>query len=165
MPFEATKREWSEIFAFFRLLADAHICERQIAMIYREEHDGPRRYYVENENIRIEGENISKVIPREDFRMVAELILASMKSTSEDMIVSSEGVEVFLDEVEICNLEAQANDRPDLSIAFWHPAAPLTGFSIRSRLSKRLHCWTEDVLLILNLSLPESNLRFQQLIK
>ena len=56
MAFEATKREWSELYAFFRLLADGQVAlgtpqvkadeERcwPIAMIQREEHDGTRRY-------------------------------------------------------------------------------------------------------------------------
>ena len=56
MAFEATKREWSELYAFFRLLADGKVSlgtpqakkedekYRPIAMIQREEHDGTRRY-------------------------------------------------------------------------------------------------------------------------
>ena len=65
MAFEATKREWSELYAFFRLLADGQVAlgtlqvkadeERcwPIAMIQREEHDGTRRYYIEKEDIHI----------------------------------------------------------------------------------------------------------------
>ena len=61
MAFEATKREWSELYAFFRLLADGKVSlgtpqakkedekYRPIAMIQREEHDGTRRYYIEEE--------------------------------------------------------------------------------------------------------------------
>lgn len=136
MAFEATKREWSEIYAFFRLLTDASISGKQIAMIYREEHDGPRRYYIENSNIRIEGEKVTKSIPREDFGAAANLILSGLKASADDLIMSSDEVEAFLDEAEIFHLEAQTNDRTDLSIAFWHPEAPLVGFNIRSRLSK-----------------------------
>lgn len=136
MAFEATKREWSEIYAFFRLLTDASISEKQIAMIYREEHDGPRRYYIENSNIRIEGEKVTKSIPREDFGAAANLILSGLKASADDLVMSSDEVEAFLDEAGIFHLEAQTNDRTDLSIAFWHPEAPLVGFNIRSRLSK-----------------------------
>ena len=54
MAFEATKREWSELYVFFRLLADGKVSlgtpqakkedekYRPIAMIQREEHDGTR---------------------------------------------------------------------------------------------------------------------------
>lgn len=69
MAFEATKREWSELYVFFRLLADGKVSlgtpqakkedekYRPIAMIQREEHDGTRRYYIEEEVIRMEGED------------------------------------------------------------------------------------------------------------
>lgn len=91
MAFEATKREWSELYAFFRLLADGKVSlgtpqakkedekYRPIAMIQREEHDGTRRYYIEEEVIRMEGEKVEKSIPREDFATVADLILDALK--------------------------------------------------------------------------------------
>ena len=65
MAFEATKREWSELYAFFRLLADGKVSlgtpqakkdDTQcwpVAMVQREEHDGTRRYYIEKEEIHI----------------------------------------------------------------------------------------------------------------
>lgn len=147
MAFEATKREWSELYAFFRLLADGQVslgtaqakkdpekC-RIIAMIQREEHDGTRRYYIEKEEIRIEGENVSKQLPREDFGIVAELILKAIKAASTEEVTSPDGVEEFLEAAGIFDLEAKTEDRTDLSIAFWHAEAPLTGFNIRSRLS------------------------------
>ena len=139
MAFEATKREWSELYAFFRLLADGQVAlgtpqvkadeERcwPIAMIQREEHDGTRRYYIEKEDIHIVGENIDKRIAREDFDIVSGLILTAMKSSSEDDVTSPEGVEEFLDEAAIFDLEAKTDDRTDFSVAFWHPEAPLTG--------------------------------------
>ena len=63
MAFEATKREWSELYAFFRLLADGYVYSGTsdikkneaicwpVAMVQREEHDGTRRYVIEGENI------------------------------------------------------------------------------------------------------------------
>lgn len=45
-----------------------------IAVIQREEHDGTRRYYIEEESVRIEGETGVKSMPREDFGIVADLI-------------------------------------------------------------------------------------------
>ena len=65
MAFEATKRELGELYTFFRLLADGKVFggtpkaqkdDRKcwpIALIQREEHDGTRRYYIEEEDIRI----------------------------------------------------------------------------------------------------------------
>ena len=133
MAFEATKREWSELYVFFRLLADGKVSlgtpqakkedekYRPIAMIQREEHDGTRRYYIEEEVIRMEGEKVEKSIPREDFATVADLILDAIKNSSADEVTSPDGVEEFLDEAGIFDLEARTEDRTDFSIAFWHP--------------------------------------------
>lgn len=147
MAFEATKREWSELYTFFRLLADGEVAlgtpqaKRDedktwpIALIQREEHDGTRRYYIEAEQIRIESETLNRTLPREDFRIVADMILSAIKSSTEDEVTAPDGVEAFLDEVAIFDLEAKTEDRTDFSIAFWHPQAPLIGFNVRSRLS------------------------------
>ena len=145
MAFEATKREWCELYTFFRLLAEGKVAlgtakakkgeiSWPVAMIQREEHDGTRCYYIEKESVRIKGENSEKSVPREDFGIVAELILQAVKSSSEEEVTSPDGVEEFLDEVAIFDLEAKTEDRTDFYIAFWHPEAPLSGFSVRSRL-------------------------------
>ena len=72
MAFEATKRELGELYTFFRLLADGKVSlgtpqvrkdETKcwpVALIQREEHDGTRRYYIEQGNVRI----VSGVIER-----------------------------------------------------------------------------------------------------
>lgn len=146
MAFEATKREWCELYTFLRLLAEGKVAlgnsqakkedvSWPVAMIQREEHDGTRRYYVENEAIHIVSETMDKTIPREEFGIVADLILQAVKSSSENEVASPDGVEEFLNEAAIYDLEAKTEDRTDLSIVFWHPEAPLKGFSVRSRLS------------------------------
>lgn len=147
MAFEATKKEWSELYTFFRLLADGKVSlgtpqaktdEEKcwpIAMIQREEHDGTRRYYIEKENIRIVGEKVNAVLPRKDFATVAGLILDAVKTSADNNVISPDGVEEFMNAASIFDLEAQTEDRTDFSIAFWHPEAPLAGFNVRSRLS------------------------------
>ncbi|WP_300728379.1 HpaII family restriction endonuclease [uncultured Bacteroides sp.] len=146
MAFEATKREWGELYAFFRLLADGFVyagtpdVKRNeahripVAMVQREEHDGTRRYIIEKENIHIVGENMDKRVPREDFETVAELVLQAIRNCREDDVTSPDGVEEFLDEVAIYDLEAKTDDRTDFSVAFYSIDAPLTGFCVRSRL-------------------------------
>lgn len=147
MAFEATKREWGELYAFFRLLADGYVyagtpdgkkCEQRklpVAMVQREEHDGTRRYILENEtNVHICGEKIDKRIAREDFAAVAELILAAVKESRANDVMSPDGVEEFLDEVAIYDLEAKTDDRTDFHVAFYQTDAPLVGFCVRSRL-------------------------------
>ena len=74
MAFEATKREWCELYTFFRLLTEGKVTlgtakakkgeiDWPIAMIQREEHDGTRCYYIEKEMVRIKGENSEKSVP------------------------------------------------------------------------------------------------------
>jgi len=59
-----------------------------IALIQREEHDGTRKYFIDNEEIHIVGEKIDKVIPRETFGGVANAILDGIKTSSEDLVTS-----------------------------------------------------------------------------
>ena len=132
MAFEATKREWGELYAFFRLLADGYVYagtpdvkrnevqKLPVAMVQREEHDGTRRYILEDEaTVRICGEKIDKQIPREDFAAVTELIFAAVKESRENDVMSPDGVEEFLDEVAIYDLEAKTDDRTDFYVAFY----------------------------------------------
>ena len=147
MAFEATKREWSELYAFFRLLADGYVYAGTpdakknenltwpVAMVQREEHDGTRQYIIEGEEIHIVGENIDKRVPREDFDTVAGLILDGIKQSKEMDVTSPDGVEEFLDEVAIFDLEAKTDDRTDFYVAFYHVNTPLVGFCVRSKLS------------------------------
>ena len=159
MAFEATKKEWCELYTFFRLLADGKVSlgtsqarrvEMEgwpVALIQREEHDGTRRYYIEQENVRIvsgamnaatfvASDKEEQCVPREDFDGAAELILELLKTTvGSDMVEVPEGLEGFLDAINIYDLEAKTEDRTDFSIAFWHAEAPLTGFNVRCRLS------------------------------
>lgn len=169
MAFEATKKEWCEIYTFFRLLVDGKVVlgtaevkagevSWPVAMIQREEHDGTRRYYIEEETIRIEGETGIKSMPREDFGIVAGLILQAVKSSSENDVTSPDGVEEFLDEAGIFDLEAKTEDRTDFSVAFWHPEAPLRGFNVRSRLSAMNPLL--DGGRVANLKLEQSGVKF-----
>ena len=76
MAFEATKREWGELYAFFRILADGYVFagtpdvkrneahKIPVAMIQREEHDGTRQYVIDNDYINVKGANIDKRIQR-----------------------------------------------------------------------------------------------------
>lgn len=99
-----------------------------------------------------ERENIDKRIPREDFATVAELIYAAIRQSREDDVTSPDGVEEFLDEVAIFDLEAKTDDRTDFSVAFYSVDAPLTGFCVRSRLGMMIPLLDGEELLISSLS-------------
>lgn len=148
MAFEASKREWSELYAFFRLLADGQVMlgtpngtpdeskSLKVSKIRREEHDGSRLYIIEEKDVHLLGETVDRRIPREDFAVVAQLVYDAIREGGKDSeITSPEGVEEFLDEVGIYDLEAKTDDRTDFYVAFWHIDAPLVGFRSFSRLS------------------------------
>ena len=163
MAFEATKRELGELYTFFRLLADGKVFggtpkaqkdDRKcwpIALIQREEHDGTRRYYIEEEDVRIVSGVVEKdgtfiasaekevlSFPRADFGDAAEIILHLLRNEPGEEVEVSEGLEAFLDAVNIYDLESKTEDRTDFSVAFWSVDAPLTGFTVRCRLSRMI---------------------------
>ncbi|MBR4047757.1 MAG: HpaII family restriction endonuclease [Bacteroides sp.] len=165
MSFSATKRELGELYTFFRLLADGNVSlgtpsvelsdvTWPVAMIQRMEHDGARRYYIEEKQVRIVYGEVDKhtgkfspksdikevCFPREEFADASAFVWTLMKegrpaSDGSDGIEVPDELEAFLDEVRIYDLEAKTEDRTDFSVAFWHPDAPLTGFNVRCRLS------------------------------
>lgn len=151
MAFEAPRRDWSELYAFFRLLADGYVYAGQangsaneekklkVALVQREEHDGTRKYIIEDEEIHIVGEGRDERFPREDFATVAMLVGDMLKQNGGDEeLTSPDGVEEFLDAVAIYNLEAKTDDRTDFYVAFWSVDAPLVGFRSYSRLGGML---------------------------
>lgn len=158
--FQATKRELGELYTFFRLLADGQVYagnakgeKREmpampVSFIQREEHDGTRRYFIDGEDIQvicgeldkkrafscIEGKTPLR-FPRTDFNDAAELVHHLLSSEKGYEVEVPEALEAFLDAVNIFDLEAKTDDRTDFSIAFYHPEAPLMGFSVRCKLS------------------------------
>lgn len=146
MAFEATKKEWAELYTFFRILADGSVNPGTadlkkdiqkvlpVAMVRREEHDGPRCYRVEGEEILVTSQTIEKRIARKQLGKMADAIFLLLKSSPGEEIESSEELELFLDEMSIYDLEARTEDRTDLHITFWNTGAPSYGFGIRSRI-------------------------------
>ncbi|MGL5273787.1 MAG: HpaII family restriction endonuclease, partial [Phocaeicola sp.] len=148
MAFEASKKEWSELYTFLKLLADGYVvggtADRKadetkrypIARVQREEHDGTRQYIIEKETVHISGEKIDMRIERELIEKTAEAILKAINESKEEEVASPNGVEEFLDELSIFDLEAKTEDRTDLHLAFYHVDAPLVGFCIRSKMAR-----------------------------
>lgn len=120
-----------------------------MALIQREEHDGTRRYYIGEEDVRIVSGTVEKdgtftasaekeelSFPRADFGDAAEIILHLLRNEQGEEVEVSEGLEAFLDAVNIYDLESKTDDRTDFSVAFWSADAPLTGFTVRCRLGR-----------------------------
>ena len=146
--FTATKRELGEVYAFFRLLADGSVSmgtpdglkdedtRWRVALVQREEHDGTRCYYIEEEHIRVVTDDKEPALfPRADFDKAARMILDLLRNTTGEKVEVPDALEGFLDAVRIYDLEAKTDDRTDFKVAFWDTEAPLSGFNVRCRLS------------------------------
>ena len=141
----ATRREWNELYVFFTLLAQGELAlgdadgKRSgkvlpVAMVSRQEHDGPRQYVVRKDEIRVKGEHMDECFPREDFAFVADLLLKALSQCHEQEVEAPAGVEEFLDALRIYDMEARTDDRTDFYITFCDEAFPRMGFRIYSRL-------------------------------
>lgn len=143
---EATRREANELYVLFSLLAEGTIetgdaggeaaGQAPVAMIVRREHNGMRRYVIEEGEVHIVGAEIDARFPRDDFQVAAEWIrrlLTDRDRLSEERLDLSD-LEPFLDALQIYDMEAQTDDRTDMHIALWSVDAPLVGLRIQSRL-------------------------------
>ena len=143
---EATRREANELYVLFSLLAEGSIetgdaggeaaGQAPVAMIVRREHNGMRRYVIEEGEVHIVGAEIDARFPRDDFQVAAEWIrrlLTDRDRLSEERLDLSD-LEPFLDALQIYDMEAQTDDCTDMHIALWSVDAPLVGLRIQSRL-------------------------------
>lgn len=140
---EATRREANELYTFFSLLRQGsiHYADAEgnpagspvpIVAIHRKEHDGMRRYIVEDNDIHVVGEKMDECFPREDFGAAADFILAAMKGAES---VDLSDIEGFLDAIQLYDMEAQTDDRTDLHLQLWSlDGGPIVGIRIQSRL-------------------------------
>lgn len=165
----ASRREWNELYTFFSLLAQGCIAvgnaagepggrQLPIAQLQRKEHDGMRRYLIEEETVHVTGEQMDARFPREDFGTVAQFIRDMLAGSHEAEVEAAPGVEEFLDAVKIYDMEAQTDDRTDFHIGFYSTDTPLVGFRIQSYL-----CGTTPLLdggRTANLKLEQSGVRF-----
>ena len=147
MAFEVNKTEWSELYVFLKLLADGklfmgnHKGEKNeksfwpISTIERVDEDGPRRYFIEGDMVRVEGKGEYIKLNRAALDAMADKVLALMKSSNEEVIECPEDIEKFLDQTKIFKLEPETSDRTDLKIGFWSNATIPSGFVIQSRLA------------------------------
>ena len=147
MAFTANKREWSELYVFFKLLSEGkmhlgnhrgELNERSfwpITAIERVEHDGPRRYYIEEELVRVEGKGDYLKLNRLALAAIADKVLDLIKSSTDENVESTPDLEAFLDQAQIFDLEPETSDRTDIKIAFWNENFIPTGFMIQSKLA------------------------------
>lgn len=166
----ATRREWNELYVLFAILGKGELALGDeagnparvlpVAAVLRQEHDGERRYIVEDEDIHVVGTQMDERFPREDFATVAGLILDVLRKGGDDEPEAPEGVEAFLDAVQIYDMEARTDDRTDFHIIFHDETFPPVGFRIYSRLCGMMPLL--DGGRTANLKLEQTGVRFSQ---
>lgn len=168
----ASRREWNELYTLFRLLAQGFVNagtvtgdlsgkKLPIAGIRREEHDGTRSYLLDGESVSVVGEGWNESFPREDFGVVADMLLNALTSHPGDAeIEAPDGVEAFLDALRIYDMEAQTNDRTDFYVWLYSLDTEPVGLRIYSRL-----CGMSPLLdggRTANLKFEQTGVRFSQ---
>lgn len=147
MAFEASKKEWSELYAFLRLLADGKLYQGNhrgelndrsfwpISVIDREDFDGTRRYFIEEDMVRVEGTGNYIKLHRGALAAMADKVLDLIRSSKEEDIEAPEDIEKFLNTANIYQLEPETMDRTDIKIGFWSAHNIPTGFIVQSKLA------------------------------
>lgn len=158
MTFDATKREWSELYLLFKILEDGEIREgtsegqaneravQGISAIIRREQTGLRYYEIAGDRVEIsrsefsvEGDAASgekvlvKKVSRSDFGRMAASVLAIMREEGE-RIGASEEIENFMDLISLYDLRSLSGGVSDLEISFVGGAATPSGCTVWSRI-------------------------------
>ena len=149
MALKGNKGEWSELYAFFKLLADGclYCGDGQlnryddrfypILEIFRD--DSPKRntYKVQaaKNNILIAGETISLEIPQERFKQEASYLLERIKNM--DSSTDFSYIEPFMNMIDNHSVKAKSSDKADIRIVIHNlqtGSKPELGYSIKSKL-------------------------------
>lgn len=143
----ANKGEWSEIYAFFKLLADGKLYSADgrmnryderfypILKIFRSDNPDRNTYEVKSKTkkILIAGKCVHFELPQEVFRKQAENLLESIKEVGEGDNATLE----FMKKIECGSIKAKSEDKADIRIVIHNLCTgtkPEVGYSIKSKL-------------------------------
>ena len=149
MALKGNKGEWSELYAFFKLLADGRLyCgdgklnrydDRfyPILEIFRDDSPNRNAYKVQvaKNNILVAGETLSVEIPQERFRQEAFDLLERIKNMDGDTDFSY--LEPFMNMIGNHSIKAKSSDKADIRIVIHNlqtGSKPELGYSIKSKL-------------------------------
>lgn len=144
----ANKGEWSEVYAFFKLLADGKLyCgdghlnrydDKYYPILEIFRNDAPDRNTYEvraaKRAILVVGETINLEIPQERFRIEAANLLESIKDLS---TVEYKNTIEFMHEIDCGPVKAKSTDKADIRIIIHNLATgskPELGYSIKSKI-------------------------------
>jgi len=141
------KGEWSEIYTFFRLLADQKVYSGDaelnkieelfypIVKILREEHVGRFEYQVDQNVVLVFGGGNEVRIPVETFNDIAEQLFAKIRNSTG--VFSLPEIEEFMSSIYCYTLKAKSTDKTDIKVVIHDLRTGLQhllGFSIKSKL-------------------------------
>lgn len=149
MALKGNKGEWSELYVFFRLLADGRLyCgdgqlnrydDRfyPILEIFRDDTPNRNTYKVQvaKKNILVAGETVSLEIPQERFKQEAMKLLERIKDMDSNTDFSY--IEPFMDMIDNHSVKAKSSDKADIRIVIHNlqtGSKPELGYSIKSKL-------------------------------
>lgn len=147
MALKGNKGEWSELYAFFKLLADGRLyCGDgelnryddkyyTILKIFRDDNKNRNTYEVGKEKILISGKNIYIEVSQEEFKTEAGRLLELIKNLDKEPDFSD--IEKFMNRVDIHSIKAKSSDKADIRIVIHNLATgskPELGYSIKSKL-------------------------------
>ncbi|MDO4789972.1 MAG: HpaII family restriction endonuclease [Porphyromonas sp.] len=151
MALKGNKGEWSELYAFFKLLADGRLycgdgglnCYDDkfypILKIFRDDSKGRNTYQVneEEKKISISGQNINIEVPQEEFKTKAGNLLMLIKNLNKETDFSD--IEQFMNRVDLHSIKAKSSDKADIRIVIHNlmtGSKPELGYSIKSKLGR-----------------------------
>lgn len=141
------KGEWSEIYTFFKLLADKKVFSGDadlnkveelfypIIRILREEQSGNFEYHIERNIVIVIGGKEEIRLPVEIFRKISEQLFIQIKDANG--VFSLPEVEEFMSSIYCKSLKAKSTDKTDIKVVIHDLRTGLQhllGFSIKSKL-------------------------------
>lgn len=150
MAYSGNKGEWSELYTFFKLLADGKLYSGDgqlnrydekwfpILEIFRDDSPNRNSYKINagKNNILITGESIELEIPQERFNREAIKLLTFIKGLQTTTGINLE-TERFMNEIDCGKISAKSSDKADIRIVIhnlMNGTKPELGYSIKSKL-------------------------------
>ncbi len=152
MALKGNKGEWSELYAFFKLLSDGCIyCGDAylnryddkfypVLELFRDDKPDRNSYKIQSErrSIIIKGNNIDIEVPQDRFTNEAAALLALIKSKNDNTDFSH--IESFMKMIDIHTVKAKSLDKADIRIVIHdlkRGSKPELGYSIKSKLGAK----------------------------
>ncbi len=149
MALSGNKGEWSELYTFFKLLADGKLYSGDgqlnrydekwfpILEIFRDDSPDRNTYKVNaaKNNILVAGSTIQLEVPQERFRQEAAKLLSFIQSL--ESTGNNDEIESFMREIDCGKISAKSTDKADIRIVIhnlMNGTKPELGYSIKSKL-------------------------------